>query len=305
MTPDPEELYELDSDAAVLEGSVLLYHLDGFVDAGSAGDVLAEHLATDLGGRVVARFDVDRLLDYRSRRPTMTYATDHWASYDVPELVVRQLHDADGTPFLLLTGPEPDREWERFAAAVRSLVERWRVRLSVQFHGIPMGVPHTRPLGLTAHATRRDLVSRYPSFFNEVRIPGSAAALVELRLGEAGHDAMGFAVHVPHYLAQSRYPAAALTLLRAVADVTELALPQDELREAARGADAEVERQLRESGEIAEMVRALERQYDAFAEANPQANLLVGEGRLPTGDELAGQFERFLAEQGRSESGDS
>lgn len=143
MVSDPEELYELDSDVPVLEGAVLLYHFDGFIDAGSAGGSVVELLSDELDGPVVARFDVDRLVDYRSRRPMMTYSGDHWSDYHAPELVVRLLHDADGTPFLLLTGPEPDREWEAFAAAVRALVERWQVRLAVNFHGIPMGVPHT------------------------------------------------------------------------------------------------------------------------------------------------------------------
>ena len=54
---------------------------------------------------MIARFDVDRLIDYRSKRPTMTFVTDHWESYQAPELVVHLLRDADGTPFLLLRVP--------------------------------------------------------------------------------------------------------------------------------------------------------------------------------------------------------
>jgi hypothetical protein len=306
VKPDPEELYEVDSDAPVVDGSVMLYHLDGFVDAGSAGNAVADHLIEHLEGPIVARFDVDRLLDYRSRRPPMTYSADHWSSYEPPELTVRLLHDRAETPFLLLTGPEPDHEWERFAAAVRGLIERWQVRLSVNFHGIPMGTPHTRPLGMTAHATRTELVRGYRPTFSKVRIPGSAQALVELRMGEAGHDVVGFAVHVPHYLAQARYPAAGVTLLDAVEQATELSLPGSALRDAAATTDAEVDRQVRESDEIAEVVRALEQQYDAFAAAGGQENLLADDGTLPTADELASQFERFLAEQqGRDETGES
>ena len=40
----------------------------------------------------------------------------------------------------------------------------------------------------------------------ELRVPSSAQALLELRLGEWGHDALGFVAHVPHYLAQLDYP---------------------------------------------------------------------------------------------------
>ncbi|MCP2163983.1 proteasome assembly chaperone family protein [Goodfellowiella coeruleoviolacea] len=298
MALDPENLYEVDSDVPDLTGAVLLHYFDGFMDAGSAGQVLAEHLLKSHEHRVIARFDVDDLIDYRSRRPVMTFATDHWEDYQAPELVVHLLHDSSGTPFLLLTGPEPDRRWEAFAAAVRSLVERWGVRLSVGMHGIPMGVPHTRPLGLVAHASREELVADHPKFFNRVQVPGNIAGLLELRLAEAGHDAMGFAVHVPHYLAQSTYPAAALTLLKAITDATGLVLPTDALRESARRADAEIERQVVESDEVAQVVRALERQYDMFTEASGKESLLLDPNEpLPSADELGAEFERFLAEQ--------
>ena len=235
---------------------------------GAPGALVTEHLLSALEHRIVATFDVDRLIDYRSRRPVMTFVRDHWESYDPPELVLHLVHDQNRTPFLLLTGPEPDHEWERFLAAVLGLVERLDVRIAVGFHGIPMAVPHTRPLGLTAHATRPELVSGYKPFLNRVQVPGSAAALLELRLGESGHDAIGFAVHVPHYLAQAPYPAAAVTALEAVIATTGLALPVAPLRERAELADAEITRQVEGSDEIKSLVHALEEQYEAFAGAS-------------------------------------
>ncbi|MFD8498290.1 proteasome assembly chaperone family protein [Amycolatopsis sp. NPDC059657] len=298
MALDPEELYEVDSDVPDLDGVVLLHHFDGFMDAGSAGALVAEHLLSELEHRVIARFAVDSLIDYRSRRPPMTYAIDHWESYDAPELVVHLLHDEDGVPFLLLTGPEPDHEWERFTKAVRALIERWGVRLTVGFHGIPMGAPHTRPLGVTSHATRVDLVGDHQPLPNRMQVPGSVAALIEFRLGEAGHDAMGFAAHVPHYLAQATYPAAAVLVLDSLAKATGLNLPSEPLREAAATADAEINRQVAESDEVADVVRALERQYDTFVEASSRNSLLAESvEHMPTAEELGNQFERFLAEQ--------
>jgi predicted ATP-grasp superfamily ATP-dependent carboligase len=301
---NPEDLYELDADLPELSEPVLLHSLDGFVDAGSTGQLLREHLLDALEHRVIARFDVDSLLDYRARRPMMVYDRDHWASYDAPELVVHLLRDEVGTPFLLLTGPEPDRLWEGFTASVRSLVERLGVRLVVGFHGIPMGVPHTRPVGLTSHATRPDLVTR-TSWFDKVQVPGSAAGLLELRLGEAGHDALGFAVHVPHYLAQAAYPAAAVAALDAVVAATGLVLPADRLREAAAKTDAEIAEQVAGNEEVEKVVRALEQQYDAFAGAADRENLLAETQDVPTAEEIAAQFERFLAEQDGPDSSPS
>ena len=295
MAQDPEELFEVDSDVPDLTGAVLLHHFDGFMDAGAAGSALVDHLLAVHEHRVVARFDVDDLIDYRARRPAMTYATDRWEDYAAPELVVRLLHDSAGAPFLLLTGPEPDRRWEAVVAAVRSLVDRWGVRLAVSFHGIPMGVPHTRKLPVISHATRPDLVTG-SSPFNRVQVPGNLSALLELRLGQSGHDAMGFAAYVPHYLAQGTYPAAAVSLLESLTGATGLVVPSAALQEAARRTDAEIARQVSESEEVAQVVQALERQYDAFSEASE--NLLVGEDEsLPSADELGAEFERFLAER--------
>ncbi|MBY8849850.1 PAC2 family protein [Saccharothrix longispora] len=300
MAQDPEELFEVDSDVPDLTGAVLLHHFDGFMDAGSAGSTLVEHLLDAHEHRVIARFDVDDLIDYRARRPTMTYATDRWEDYAAPELVVHLLHDAVGTPFLLMTGPEPDRRWEAVVAAVRALVERWGVRLAVSFHGIPMGVPHTRALSVISHATRPELVAE-KSPFNRVQVPGNLSALLELRLGQAGLDAMGFAAYVPHYLTQGAYPTAALGLLKALTKSTGLVIQAADLNEAARRTDAEIARQVAESAEVAQVVEALERQYDAFAEASEKAeNLLIADDEeLPSADELGAEFERFLAEQQR------
>ena len=300
MQRDPEDLYELGADVPDLGGVPMLHYLDGFMDAGAAGRLLAEHLAAAAEPRTIARFDVDRLLDYRSRRPVMTYSTDHWEDYEQPELTVRLLRDSAGTPFLLLSGPEPDHEWELFAAAVQALSARLGAGPLIGFHGIPMGVPHTRPLGVISHGTRAELIDGQQQMPNKLQVPGSAAALMELRFGQAGRDALGFAVNVPHYLAQAVYPEAAVTLLDKVSAATGLRLPSGELREAAGRTNAEIDRQVSESAEVAELVTALERQYDAIAESGPaggaEDSLLDG-GEMPTAEEIAAQFEQFLAEQ--------
>ena len=111
-------------------------------------------------------------------------------------------------------------------------------------------------------------------------------------------DALGFAVQVPHYLAQAVYPPAALALLSSVTATTGLDLPDAELREAAQRTNEAIERQVAESAEVGELVRALEQQYDtATQEAeNPVVGLLAEGEAMPTADELAAQFERFLAE---------
>jgi PAC2 family len=294
MQHDPEELFELTQAAPEVAGAPLLHHLEGFIDAGGAGRLLAEHLLEDYEHETVARFDADRLIDYRSRRPLMTYEDSHWASYETPDLALHLIRDAADKPFLLLNGPEPDHEWDLFTAAMLQLTQRLDTGPAIGFLGIPAGVPHTRPLGVIAHGTREGLVTGSQRLPNRIQLPGSAAALLELRFGEAGRDAIGFAVQVPHYLAQAVYPAAALVLLGEVAQFTGLDLPGVDLRVATERTQEAIERQVAESAEIAELVRALEQQYDSAA----QTEGLLAEGEeVPSGEELAAQFEQFLADQ--------
>ncbi|MEV6810960.1 PAC2 family protein [Micromonospora sp. NPDC051296] len=297
---DPHELYELTDDLPDLGQPVMIQALTGFVDAGNASRLAREQLFTSLESRPIARFDLDQLFDYRSRRPVMTFVEDHWESYDAPALELHLLHDDDETSFLLLTGPEPDLQWERFVAAVAGLAARLDVRLTVGLNSIPMAVPHTRPTGVTAHATRRDLIAGYEPWLQRVQVPGSVGHLLEFRLGEAGRDALGFAAHVPHYVAQAEYPAAAEVLLASVSRSTGLLLPRDGLRSSAEVIRVEIDRQVAQNDEAAALVLALEEQYDAYARGRSGQNLLAAEsGPLPTAEELGAELERFLAEQTR------
>ncbi len=215
---DPTTLYRFENDADPREAraGVLVAALGGFVDAGGTQRLLTAHLLEHHTSRVIASFDVDQLLDYRGRRPTMTFDKDRWTGYDDPALVLHRVVDRAGTPFLLLAGPEPDYQWERVTAAILHLVQLLDVQLTVSVHGIPMAVPHTRPLGTTPHATTSRLLGEVEPVFGTIQVPGSITGLLELRLGEAGRDAMGYAVHVPHYLAQAEFHDAALVAFDAL-----------------------------------------------------------------------------------------
>lgn len=292
-----DEVPELD-DAADL---TMVLVLDGFLDAGRAAARAAQHLV-DLsdapvpGGKVVATFDVDQFHDYRARRPAISFVRDHYEQYDAPRLVVRLLRDTGGTPYLLLHGPEPDNRWEAFARAVREVVERLGVTRVVAMGSVPMAVPHTRPIAITHHANdHAEPVGQSP-WRGELRVPSSAQALLEVRLGEWGHAALGFVAHIPHYLAQLDYPKASAVLLEQVELGGRLTIDLSGLLAEAEDREVEIARYLSANEEVADVVAALERQYDAFERAEDSgSNLLAEDQPLPSGEELGQQFEQFLA----------
>ncbi|MCH9729817.1 MAG: PAC2 family protein [Actinomycetia bacterium] len=300
--PEQTGMYELEFPAPQLSspdgrGPVLIHALEGFSDAGRAISLAAEHLKNTLDTELVASFAIDELLDYRSRRPLMTFKTDHFTHYDTPELNLYALHDSVGTPFLLLAGLEPDLRWERFITAVRLLAERLGVRRIIGLGAIPMAVPHTRPMTMTAHSNDKELIADHQPWVEQVQVPGSVSSLLEFRMAQHGHEVVGFTAHIPHYLAQTDYPSAAETLLSEVARCGSLQFPTAALAQEAAKVHDKVNEQVAGSAEVAQVVEALERQYDAFVAAQENRSLLARDEDLPSGDELGAEFERFLAQQ--------
>jgi predicted ATP-grasp superfamily ATP-dependent carboligase len=308
--PDQTGMYELEFPAPKLtsadgRGPVLIHALEGFSDAGHAIKLAAQHLRNTLDTELVASFAIDELLDYRSRRPLMTFKTDHFTHYEEPELSLYAMHDSVGTPFLLLAGLEPDLRWERFLTAVRLLAERLGVRRVIGLGAIPMAVPHTRPVTLTAHSNDKELIAEHQPWVGEVQVPGSVSNLLEFRMSQHGYEVVGFTVHVPHYLAQTDYPAAAEVLLAEVAKTGGLQIPLEALDAAGAEILQKINEQVEGSAEVAQVVTALERQYDAFASAQENRSLLAHDEDLPSGEELGAEFERFLRQQDRGKDGDA
>src|SRR5664279_4474389 len=220
--------WDIDGVAQWAESSgseaVLVQSLRGFIDAGKVGRLMCEHILSLSEPVRLATFDIDELIDYRSRRPEMTFSINEWTAYDEPYLAIDMVRDVEDRPFLMLHGSEPDIRWEAYISSVREAVTRLGVGLTVGAHGIPMGVPHTKPITSTTHGTRQDLLPDSPGLFGTVNVPASAQNLLEYRFGQWGLDAVNVAVHVPYYVAQSALPQAAQHALTQVEGLTGLSL---------------------------------------------------------------------------------
>jgi hypothetical protein len=204
--------------------------------------------------------------------------------------------DEIGQQFLVLTGFEPDFQWERFSVAVLELIDRYQVSTTTWIHSIPMPVPHTRRMGVTVSGNRSELIEAMSVWKPRTQVPSNALHLVEYRLQEMGHATAGFVVLVPHYLADTEHPDAAVVALESISAATGLIFPTDRLRKEGRDFLAKIGAQVETNAELAKLVGALEERHDSYMEGNPLRSALTDEdGELPTADEIAAELENFLA----------
>jgi hypothetical protein len=274
-------LYRLDAPEDLVSPT-LISALDGWVDSGTAATSAATQLAGD--GPVVATFDGDILFDYRARRPTLDIVDGRLASLNWPELTIRhtRLGERD---LLVLTGAEPDFRWREFADAVVELVSRLGVVEWISLGAIPAAVPHTRTVPIMGTESEPGLLRAdvQPGPKGILRVPSAALSVLEMTLAKAGTPAVGYFAQIPHYVS-GPYPVATLALLRAVESHLGIEIPTGGLDEEAR--------QLRTRLDLATGADEATRAYVERLEA------MVDEERLPAGDELISEIERFLRDRG-------
>jgi hypothetical protein len=265
-----------------LDAPILVAAFDSWIDAGDASSTAAAHLAE--GGNTVVDFDGDVLFDYRARRPTLQIVDGRLADLTWPGLSLRHRRVGD-RDLLVLAGAEPDFRWREFAADVVNIVRELGVTLWISLGAIPAAVPHTRSVNVLGSTSRPGLLlgEIQPGPAGTLRVPSAAISVLESSVSEAGIAACGYYAQVPHYIS-GPYPAAAVALLSAVGRHLGVDLADPELVEEAR--------QLRERLDAAAALEETTRTYVERLEA------MVDEERLPSGDDLITEIERFLRDRG-------
>ena len=279
-------LYQLDAPSD-LESPVLIAAFDGWVDGGRAGTLAAGVLA-DAGG-VIATFDPDRLYDYRARRPTLDIVDGKLVSLDWPALSLSRTRVAE-RDLLVLTGPEPDYRWGEMRSGVMELAGQLRVTSWVSLGAIPATVAHTRPVPILGTSSAPGLlpagVTQGPA--GNLRVPSAAISVLELAAAEAGIPAIGFYAQVPHY-ASGAFPTAAIELLKRVGQYLDLELPLGELP-----------KQALETRALLDAAVAADERTSSYVERLEQA---ADEARMPSGDDLIADIERFLRDRDDDDDG--
>ena len=282
-------MYERHIDLS-LDAPVLVIGMEGWIDAGLGGAAATAAAVSQADTEVIATFDADALLDQRARRPVVRIVNGVNTGLTWPTIQLRAGKDRNGLDVMFLVGPEPDVQWRAFSAAVVDLTQELGVRLAVGFGAFPAPVPHTRPTRLAATATTPELATQVGFVGGTIDVPAGIGAALERAFADAGTPAVGLWARVPHYAAAMPYPAASAALIEGLTKVSGVEFDATELRAAAAQSLAQLDDLIANSDEHTAMVRQLEEQVDAAE--GPQAELDMS--RLPSGDEIAAELERFL-----------
>jgi proteasome assembly chaperone (PAC2) family protein len=275
------------SERPELRDPFLVVHLTGWTDAGMAGQTSAVFLRARWNAHRLAAFDSDELIDYRARRPLIRLAsgTIEAVSWSDVELsvgtTVNGVRDA-----LVLTGPEPDFRWHAFADRVAELCRQLGVTEVFGLGAFPAPSLHTEPVAVVSTSADPELAGRLETVPAIVELAAGIQSVLEERLHQAGIPATGLWARVPPYLAGGSHPPAALALVRMVERLAGVTVDATELEAATKDHVEQVEQAIRERPQIAEFVEQIRNMVE-------QGN----EQRLPSGEELADELERFLSQQ--------
>lgn len=272
-------------DREPLVAPALIVAFNGWVSAGNAGTATAEHISA--GAVDLARFDSDHLYDYRVNRPTLQFIEGIIDSIEWPETMMRRRR-VDGRDLLILSGPEPNWHWQAFGDAVADLAVELGVVQQVSLGGIPWAAPHTRPTIVVTTSSRSDLLSDDANLpAGTLRVPASAASVVERATAQRGIPTVGFWARVPHYVAGVYHPAV-VTLVERVSRYLGVDLPLGTLLADAAEQRRQLDGALDDQPNVREIVARLEDLYDSS-------------GEVASGEEIAAEIERYLRDHAPGE----
>jgi len=273
-------LYTIDQEIGELTAPVLVVAFSGWVSAGMAGTLTADHIVGSAGA--IATFDGDSLFDYRANRPTIDFVEGVVEDIVWPEMTLRRVSHG-GRDLLVLSGTEPNWNWRRLGSEIGQLALQLGIVEHVSVGGVPWATPHTRPTSVIMTASRPELVpadAERPQGL--LRVPGAAVSIIESAVADVGIPTFGFWARVPHYVGAAYYPAV-LALVERISSHLGVTIPLGSLAD-----DAADQRE----------------QLDAIIESRPDAKAIVEqleqlatESDAVSGESLAAEIERFLQER--------
>ena len=266
-----------------LRSPILVTAWDGWFDVGGAATAAVEAMRGPHAAHL-ASIDADEFFDFNEHRPYLRVGPE---GHRVVEWPANDVHcralDNQRRDLVFIEGVEPHLRWRTFVDAVLEVIVRLDVKLVITLGAMIAEIPHTRPPTITGSTTDAKLGKLLglnpPSYQGPTGIVGA----IHQRLDANKIPAVSLRASVPHYVSGAPNPKASRALLERFERVTGLPTRWAELDQETFDWEEQVNEAMTHNDEIIAYVRALEQRYDAQAESS-----------LPTSEDLAAEFERFL-----------
>jgi proteasome assembly chaperone (PAC2) family protein len=273
-----------------LRAPALVCAFKGWNDAADAASSAIEFVGSALGAERFATIDPEEFYDFQSTRPRVKMVEGQTREIVWPavELFAARVPRAP-RDLILLSGSEPSFRWRTFCKLVIELAEVLGTQLVVTLGALLADVPHTRPVSVTGLSSDRALVARLGLAPSSYEGPTGIVGILHAACQQAGLPSASLWAAVPHYIAATPNPKAALALVRKLEGLVGVAVDGSELESAA----ADYERQVNVAVQSDPDVQA-------FVERLEQAASSEGEepGALPSGETIARDLQRFLRQRG-------
>ena len=270
-----------------LRRPVLVAAFEGWNDAAESATTAVRYLRDRWGGRPFASIDPEEFYDFSSTRPQVRL-TDGFTReivWPANELSAASLahHDHD---VVMLVGSEPQLRWRTFCAEVVDVAVELRVELIVILGALLADVAHTRPVKVSGSAASPELVTRLGLQRSRYEGPTGIVGVLHDALAKAKVPSASLWAAVPHYVAATPSPKAALALVERAASLIEVPVVTADLAQLAADYERQVSEVVAADEDVSAYVSRLEESSDS-------------EGlELTSGEELAAELQRFLREQG-------
>lgn len=274
---------------------VIVAAFDGWNDAGEAASSAVSHLRENGDYEPVFSVDPELYFDYQYTRPQVESDAEGRRSLRWPEAtLLRPTAPTDGTELWLLTGVEPARAWQAFAAEFIDLALREDVTGFVSLGSMMSDVPHTRPISIFAGSDSDQLRTALGLERSTYEGPVGILSVLGVAADAGGIASASLWASVPHYVAgHTPSPKATLALLERLQEITGASIPQGDLSSQAAAWEASIDAAAADDEEMTEYIHQLERTRDTWD--SPEAS----------GDAIAQEFERYLRRGGGNGEGPS
>jgi proteasome assembly chaperone (PAC2) family protein len=273
-------------EAANLNRPILVAAFEGWFDAGECATGAIQVLRDNNENRRVARIDAELFFDFQESRPMVELASDgkraiRWPENDCYAVEFPSQHD-----LVLLPGIEPRMRWRTFCDSVVEVAVDTGCEMVVTLGAMVAGIPHTRPSTVQGSAANPELATRLGLDRPTYQGPTGIIGALHDALDRANLPVMSLRVGVPHYVAGPPNPKGTRALLQRFEQVTGIPTGYSDLDPSVLEWEERVSGAVSDDPEVRGYVEQLEREADRASEDD-----------LPTGDDLAAEFQKFLREQ--------